>query len=154
MDGDWTTSCRAEVFGQCVCAAARVCTQVQVHSGTLESQFVLMANCLPVPVNKEPIDSVTHRSFLSSPQASALCFSPPPPNTHTSSNSPNTHTHKYTHTTTPPAPGYIRPLFSAARYSTLIRPFCRTRCTKCPFLKVTHSSPPFHCKSGYSGWCL
>lgn len=72
------------LVGVCVCVrlCTCVCTQVQVLSGTLESQFVLMANCLPVAVNKEPIDSVTHRSFLSSPQASALCFSPPPQHTH------------------------------------------------------------------------
>lgn len=67
------TSCQAQVF-VCVLLHARVCVcmQVQVYYSVLESQFIVMANCLPVPLNKEPIDSVTHKGFLSS--STSQCF--------------------------------------------------------------------------------
>ena len=85
----------------------------------VESHSVLMANCLPGPANKEPIDSITHRTILSSQQATALCL-PPPCNrqcththTHTHTHTLNilpTHTYTHRHTTTQTTPLHLLPV--------------------------------------------
>lgn len=133
------TSCQAQVFvcvllHVCVYVRARACMKVQVHYSALESQFVLMANCLPLPVNKEPIDSVTHRSFLSF--STGQCFVLVP-STHTHISKFPQRTHRNTQTTTPPAHAYIHALWKKRLDTQHRYPFL-TRCTyfNIEFLKM------------------